>query len=242
MHPIRASTLRLKFQRRAERSKAMEPAIVDMYDAAYLAGGPERTVDTAVVALLESGRIRAQRSGDLTVADPTPRNVVEGAVLDAIGKTHSLPLLLIRLRAGGDQRLAQIEESLRARGLISTSWWWRYLGFGRCVPSSAGRRLLEQLRANPSPITALASGSAALVALDGHEHMADPTLRDAVFGTSDREPVERSGWFGTGIGASSGNGWGGDGGGDGGGCGGSDGGSGGGCGGGGCGGGGCGGS
>ena len=69
----------------------IDAALLDLYEAAFLAGGVDRVVDTAVVALLESGRVRAQRSGELTVVNPTRRSEVEAAVLDAIGTRDGAP-------------------------------------------------------------------------------------------------------------------------------------------------------
>ena len=48
------------------------PRRLDVYEAAYLAGGPRRVVDTAVVALVETGRVRAQTAGDLQVVQDSP--------------------------------------------------------------------------------------------------------------------------------------------------------------------------
>ena len=36
---------------------------LDLYEIAYLAGGPERAVDTALVALVQTGRIRVHSPG-----------------------------------------------------------------------------------------------------------------------------------------------------------------------------------
>src|SRR5688500_17785335 len=58
---------------------------LDLYALAYLAGGPQRVVDTALVALVESGRVRVHAPGELAAAVPDRRHPVEAAVLDAIG-------------------------------------------------------------------------------------------------------------------------------------------------------------
>ena len=56
-------------------------AELDLYDIAYLAGGPERVVDTALVALVESGRVRVHAPGELAAAVPDRRHPVEAACL-----------------------------------------------------------------------------------------------------------------------------------------------------------------
>ena len=57
---------------------------LDLYDLAWLAGGPDRVVDTALVALLRSGRIRAHAPGVLATVALARRHPVEAAVLDAV--------------------------------------------------------------------------------------------------------------------------------------------------------------
>ena len=47
----------------------------DLYEVAYLAGGPRRAVDVAVVALVESGRVDVDRStGQFSVVDARHRH------------------------------------------------------------------------------------------------------------------------------------------------------------------------
>lgn len=176
---------------------------LDVYEAACLAGGIDRAIDTAVVALLESGSIRAQRGGTLALVDPTPRHGVEGAVLDAIGPRASRSLTTVRLRAGQDERLACLAERLERDGLLSTGVVWRLGGRGRRqAPTLRGRRVLRQLRAEPP---AWISGtSARRVALGGPGQLIDHDLRVAVFGT-DAKPSRRFGRaHGYGIGAAAG--------------------------------------
>ncbi len=58
----------------------------DLYGVAYLAGGPRRAVEAAVVALIEDGRLRVTpATAELHVVDPRRRHPVEAAVLDAAG-------------------------------------------------------------------------------------------------------------------------------------------------------------
>ena len=60
---------------------------LDLYDVAFLAGGPARVVDTALIALVRAGRLRIHSPGQLATADLTRRHPVEAAVLDAVGPT-----------------------------------------------------------------------------------------------------------------------------------------------------------
>ncbi|MGN7253528.1 TIGR04222 domain-containing membrane protein, partial [Arthrobacter sp. SAFR-014] len=58
---------------------------LDLYDIAVLAGGLPRLVDTAIVAMVESGLVRVDSSGEFHAEVPSSRHPVEAALLDAIG-------------------------------------------------------------------------------------------------------------------------------------------------------------
>src|SRR5919202_2785998 len=91
----------------------------DLYEIAYLAGGPRRVVETAVVALVENGRLRVDRvTGWLHVVDPHRRHPVEAAVLDAVGpRGRSFGGLAWRARS--DPRLATVADGLDRNGLLT---------------------------------------------------------------------------------------------------------------------------
>ena len=211
----------------------------DLYEIAYLAGGPRRVVETAVVALVENGRLRVDRAtGRLHVVDPSRRHPVEAVVLDAVGpRGRSFGGLVWRARS--DPRLATVADGLARDGLLT-----RRGGVGAREPSfwtlsgltRAGRAALRQVRQSP-PSPPATGGSAALaVALAGPSAW-DVELHTAVFdppppylptppGQSVRE-VRRShsgayahggsgGWAGGGWGGGFGGDCGGGGGGDGG--------------------------
>lgn len=82
----------------------MASPTLDLCEIAFLAGGPDRVVETAIVALVESGRVRVASPGQLALVDPVRRHPVEGAVLDAVRtKGHrSVDLVVWRL-AGVDR-------------------------------------------------------------------------------------------------------------------------------------------
>jgi len=103
-----------------------------------MAGGSDRVVDTAVAALVETGRVRVQSSGALCVVDARPGHETEAAVLDAIGPGGQRRIEMVRRRAGGDQRLTRLGERLRSDGLLAGN---RLAG-----PSY---RLLRRLMAGP---------------------------------------------------------------------------------------------
>jgi hypothetical protein len=219
----------------------------DVYDVAQLAGGLARVVDTAVVSLLERGRLTVDDVGRLQAVG-TAVHPVELAVLELAGPRPRRSVVTLRVRAQDDPRLTGVAERLVASGLLRRnplavlcSSWPAH----RSTP--AGRRTLAEWRTAPP-----ASGSSVDVALGGParmvdrmaDRMADRVLFERAFGSASPAPAHRPGrrsdvvW--TDSGASTwafggwGGGWGGDGGGggfgggDGGGCGGGDGGGGGG--------------
>src|SRR4051794_29252047 len=145
--------------------------LLDVYEAAFLAGGPDRVVDTALVALLETGAVRVQRAGQLSVVDDRSRHPVEDAVLAAIGPHGYRQFELVRWMAGKDERLTVLAERLRRDGLLSgieLPWSRR-----RVMLTSGGRRTLRRLRADPA-LSGVAPGtSAARVAVHGTGQMPD---------------------------------------------------------------------
>jgi hypothetical protein len=153
--------------------------LLDVYEAAFLAGGPDRVVDTALVALVETGGVRVQRGGQLSVVDDRSRHPVEDAVLAAIGPHGYRQFDLVRWMAAKDERLTGLAERLRRDGLVSGIElpWSR----GRVLLTSAGRRTLRRLRADPAVSGVAAGTSAARVALHGTRQMPDREQRDAVF-------------------------------------------------------------
>ena len=161
---------------------------LDVYDVACLAGGTDRVIDTALVALVESDRVRVQASGDLATASPVRCHLVEAAVLDAVGPAGSRSVETVRWRVASDERVLEVSRRLRDAGLLGTSaapagrrsrW--------RLVPTYAGQHLLRELQAQP-PEDAVAGGTDAMrVALHGPEGLTDGEVRTAVF---DPQPLQ----------------------------------------------------
>ena len=208
----------------------------DVYEVAFLAGGPRRAVDTALVALLESGRVRVTPlTGQLSVVEHRRRHPLEAAVLDAIGVRGSWSIDTVRWRLESDDRLLSLGRRLERDGLLSAPGsssslrrrHWQLLSL-----TGEGRRTLRHLRSDPPPDRVAGETSAMAVALAGTGQMSDRDVQHTVFepprprrarglfGPPDRYATGGStsvGWFG---GDGGGGGFCGDGGGggDGGGC------------------------
>ncbi len=149
----------------------------DVYDVACLAGGPSRVVDTALVALLVTGRVRAVSPGELQVVEARRRHPVEAAVLDAVGGRGRRSVATVRWRALADDRVVRLTRWLREERLVG-----RFGG-----RTAAGRQVLERARAADV-------GPVLHVALEGPERLTDPELRAAVL-----EPPVRPVLSGSGI-------------------------------------------
>ena len=154
---------------------------LDVYDIAYLAGGPPRVVDTALVAMVEAGRIRVHPPGQLTVVEPMRRHPVEGAVLDAVGTRGHRSVDVIVWRLADDDRVLAIGRRLTTAGLVR-----RWSGVPRragrpVVLTAAGRRTLRDLEAEPPSDPAWDGGTAVLVALHGRERVSDEVRRSSMF-------------------------------------------------------------
>ena len=153
---------------------------LDVYELAFLAGGPNRAVETAIVALVRAGRLRVHSPGQLATADLSRRHPVEGAVLDAVGPIGHRSIDTICWRLVEDDRLLDIGRRLHKAGLLGR------LGAAVSVlhhdrralaPTRAGHRILRELGDQP----ALGDAEAVRIALGGREAMTDPRLRAAIF-------------------------------------------------------------
>jgi hypothetical protein len=168
---------------------------LDLYEIAYLAGGPERAVDAALVALVQTGRIRVHSPGRFAVVGLVRRHPVEAAVLDAIGQAGHRSVDTILWRLADDERLLDVEDRLRRAGLMrSGRWLGRRHSFDHrlMVRTVAGRRTLRRLNAEP-PTDLVAAGTDAMaVALGGRARLGDRELCAAVFeGPREVRPFHR---------------------------------------------------
>jgi hypothetical protein len=158
------------------------PSDLDVYEVACLSGGTDRVVDTALVALVETGRVRVTAPGELATVCLVRRHPVEAAVLDAIGPAGHRSVETVRWRLTTDARILDVPRHLRDAGLLGgfaggpaarRSRW-------RLAPTYAGRHLLHALRDCP-PAEPTPGGSAMRVALQGREAMPDRELCRQIF-------------------------------------------------------------
>ena len=155
---------------------------LDVYDMAVLAGGLPRLVDTAVVAVVESGLVRVDSSGEFHAEAPSSRHPVEAALLDAIGSRGYRSVDGIGSRFLHDRRLDEEFRHLTRDGLVRRAIPARLVGKTHAHTTAAGRRALRQFSERPVS----EGGSAVQVALHGRDAMSDHRLRAEIF---DRAPV-----------------------------------------------------
>ncbi len=151
---------------------------LDLYDVAVLAGGLPRLVDTALVAMVESGRVRVDASGEFHADATSSAHPVEAAMLDAIGSRGYRSVHGIGARFLHDRRLDHEFRHLTSDGLVRRAYPARLVGKTHAHTTAAGRRALEQFAERPPAD----GGNAVLVALHGRDAMPDHRLHDEIFG------------------------------------------------------------
>jgi hypothetical protein len=154
---------------------------LDVYDMAVLAGGLPRLVDTALVAMVESGRVHVEPSGEFRADETSSAHPVEAALLDAVGTRGHRSVDTIRWQVLHDRRLDQEFRHLTSDGLVRRALPSRLVGKTHAHTTAAGRRALRQFAERPPAD----GGSAVLVALHGRDAMPG-RLHHEIF---DRAPV-----------------------------------------------------
>ena len=162
---------------------------LELYELAYLAAGPRRAVQTAVIGLVEAGVLRVnQWTGELMLIERRPCSELDAAVLDVVGLRGFNLLSTVCWRMRADARLTAIEQRLQVDGLLSQGggleslrrrWWTVFAVTG------AGRRILRRRRRELSADET----DAARVALSGPEAMRDRGLYVALFNSSRAVPA-----------------------------------------------------
>ena len=166
-----------------------ETRTLELYELAYLAAGPRRAGQTAVIGLAGAGVLWVnQWTGELMLIERRPCSELEAAVLDVVGLRGFNLLGTVCWRMRADARLTAIEQRLQADGLLSHGggleslrrrWWTVFAVTG------AGRRILRRRRRELSADAT----DAARVALSGPEAMRDRGLYAALFNPSRAVPA-----------------------------------------------------
>ncbi|MFD4023777.1 TIGR04222 domain-containing membrane protein [Streptomyces sp. NPDC058576] len=106
----------------AERSRrpsaSPRPELHDLYEVAFLNGGPARVVDTALTALHADGRVLIGGPGIISVRHPRANDPVERAVLQELAAAPNGALHVLRERVMRHPAVQETGDGLAARGLL----------------------------------------------------------------------------------------------------------------------------
>ncbi|WDT92687.1 TIGR04222 domain-containing membrane protein [Streptomyces sp. SCSIO-PteL053] len=106
----------------AERSRRPSPgpgvALHDLYEVAFLNGGPARVVDTALTALHADGRLAVGGPGIVAVQRSQANDPVERAVFEALAAAPSGALHVLREAVMRHPAVQEVGDGLAARGLL----------------------------------------------------------------------------------------------------------------------------
>ncbi|MFJ6185899.1 TIGR04222 domain-containing membrane protein [Streptomyces sp. NPDC092295] len=95
------------------------PAVHDVWEAAFLGGGPGRVVDAALAGMHADGRLAIGGPGIVAVIRPVAHHPVEQAVLQEHAMAPSGALHALRLAVMRAPAVQQVGDALAARGLVA---------------------------------------------------------------------------------------------------------------------------
>ncbi len=90
---------------------------LNLYEAAYLAGGPLRVADLTLLSMHRQRRLLLAHTGWATVVDPVGRDAHERSVLGAFGPDGQSPVPELRSTVAGDEAVRALAERLGEAGL-----------------------------------------------------------------------------------------------------------------------------
>lgn len=94
------------------------PTVHDLYEAAFLNGGPARVADTALTVLYTDGRVLVGGPGIVSVRRPQANDPVERAVLQELSTAPSGALHVVRDAVTRHPAVQEIGDGLAQRGLL----------------------------------------------------------------------------------------------------------------------------
>jgi len=104
---------------------------LSVYHLAYLAGGPNRTVETVIAAMIERGQLRVNSKKKLKAVGAPPSDVLERAVWDASNDAVGSGTLGVQNWVRSSVPMKALSDELERRGLVVPGA--RYKRIGRTV-------------------------------------------------------------------------------------------------------------
>ncbi|MEV7782787.1 TIGR04222 domain-containing membrane protein [Kitasatospora sp. NPDC088351] len=92
---------------------------IGLYETAYLAGGPDRVVELALVLMSSRGRLHLAHTGWTTVVDPKGRSRLERAVVATVGPEGQCRTADLRRAMGVHPTVLEIGGRLTLAGLAT---------------------------------------------------------------------------------------------------------------------------
>ncbi|MFC0599068.1 TIGR04222 domain-containing membrane protein [Streptomyces palmae] len=90
---------------------------LDLYETAFLAGGPQRVSDLTLVSMHRQRRLLLAHTGWVTVVDPEGRDDLERSLISAIGPEGQSPVPPVRAALGSGDAVRALGDRLVAAGL-----------------------------------------------------------------------------------------------------------------------------
>ncbi|WP_393061914.1 TIGR04222 domain-containing membrane protein [Streptomyces sp. LN549] len=133
-----------------EAPRAADGPELTLYETAFLAGGPHRVADLALVTMHLRRRLLLAHTGWATVVDPDGRDEVERTVIRAIGPQGQSPIPPVRSAAAAADAVRALADRLVSAGLA--------------LPGGAGTDIVPAVRAvRGAALLVAAMGIAALL-------------------------------------------------------------------------------
>ncbi|MER5275811.1 TIGR04222 domain-containing membrane protein [Streptomyces sp. NPDC002809] len=130
--------------------RAADGPELTLYETAFLAGGPHRVADLALVTMHLRRRLLLAHTGWATVVDPDGRDEVERTVIRAIGPQGQSPIPPVRSAAAAADAVRALADRLVSAGLA--------------LPGGAGTDIVSAVRAvRGAAMLVTAMGTAALL-------------------------------------------------------------------------------
>ncbi|MFE9393867.1 TIGR04222 domain-containing membrane protein [Streptomyces flavidovirens] len=140
---------------------------LSLYETAFLAGGPVRVADLALVSLHRRRRLLLAHTGWATVVDPRGQDDVERSVLGAIGPAGQSPIAAIRTATTTADAVRAVADRLVSAGLA--------------VPDAVRAPLASAVRSVRAATLLVLALAAASLLLPGQEQAAGRGLVAAWF-------------------------------------------------------------
>ncbi|MEV0533431.1 TIGR04222 domain-containing membrane protein [Kitasatospora sp. NPDC050463] len=104
--------------KRVPKVKGLPGRGLPLLDTAFLAGGPGRVFDTALVRMHQAGRVVVNRAGFVTLTTEQPYDAVDLAIIDAVGPTRQRDLTALRRAVMRAPAVQELGDRLADRGLL----------------------------------------------------------------------------------------------------------------------------